>query len=142
HIGVITMDRTADAARGFGYYSDYAQAQCGWTPGASDFGLARDLYVAPSRAKFDSMVDELFGRTQADAYPHMSHNPDLAALDRERYAVRSYTYREGGRSGRSRGGRTLSAIESGTFIAGDPDAVIEQIIAQKEATNAGVLVLR
>ena len=63
-------------------------------------------------------------------------------LDRERYAVRTYTYREGARSGRSRGGRTTAAIDRGSFIAGDPDAVIQQIIAQKEATGAGVLVLR
>jgi alkanesulfonate monooxygenase SsuD/methylene tetrahydromethanopterin reductase-like flavin-dependent oxidoreductase (luciferase family) len=142
HIGVITMDRTGDAGRGLAYYRDYAQAQCGWTPTSANLGLARDLYLAPTKGKFDEMVDELFGRTQADAYPHMAGNPDLDALDKERYAVRTYTYREGARTGRSRGGRTTAAIDRGTFIAGDPDMVIEQIIAQHEATGAGVLVLR
>jgi alkanesulfonate monooxygenase SsuD/methylene tetrahydromethanopterin reductase-like flavin-dependent oxidoreductase (luciferase family) len=69
-------------------------------------------------------------------------HPDLATLDRERFAVRIYTYREGARSGRSRGGRTTAAIERGTFVAGDPDAVIEQIIAQRDATDTSALVLR
>jgi alkanesulfonate monooxygenase SsuD/methylene tetrahydromethanopterin reductase-like flavin-dependent oxidoreductase (luciferase family) len=36
----------------------------------------------------------------------------------------------------------MNAIERGTFIAGDPDAVTEQIIAQQKATGAGVLVIR
>jgi alkanesulfonate monooxygenase SsuD/methylene tetrahydromethanopterin reductase-like flavin-dependent oxidoreductase (luciferase family) len=142
HIGVITMDRTVDAANAFNLFRDYARAQCGWEPGASDLGLARDIYLAPTKKAFEGKVEELFGRTQEDAYPHMSSNPDLEALDRERYAVRTYTYREGARSGRSRGGRTTAAIERGSFFAGDPDAVIQQIIAQKEATGAGVLVLR
>jgi alkanesulfonate monooxygenase SsuD/methylene tetrahydromethanopterin reductase-like flavin-dependent oxidoreductase (luciferase family) len=88
------------------------------------------------------MAEHLFARDAEDGYPHMAEHPDLKALDRERYSVRSYTYRSQGGGGRAPGGRTLNAIDRGTFIAGDSDAVIEQITQQQKQTGAGVLVIR
>jgi alkanesulfonate monooxygenase SsuD/methylene tetrahydromethanopterin reductase-like flavin-dependent oxidoreductase (luciferase family) len=144
HIGVITGDRTVDAGAGLKYYRDYAEAECGWTAGPANVGLAREMYLAPTRAKFEQMAEEVFGgeRATTNTYSHMDQDANLKALDRERYALRSYDYREQARVGRSLGGRTLNAITNGTFIAGDPDAVIEQIISQQKATGAGVLVVR
>ena len=88
------------------------------------------------------MAESLFSRDMEDAYPHMRDHPDLVALDKVRYAVRSYSYRSQPGGGRAPGGRTLNAIERGTFIAGDPDAVTEQIVEQQKATGAGVLIIR
>jgi alkanesulfonate monooxygenase SsuD/methylene tetrahydromethanopterin reductase-like flavin-dependent oxidoreductase (luciferase family) len=88
------------------------------------------------------MAEGLFSRDSEDAYPHMRENPNLLALDKERWAVRSYTYRSQPGGGRAPGGRTMNAIERGTFIAGDPDGVTQQIIDQQKATGAGVLVIR
>jgi alkanesulfonate monooxygenase SsuD/methylene tetrahydromethanopterin reductase-like flavin-dependent oxidoreductase (luciferase family) len=142
HISAITSGSTENAAAGLKYYADYAQEQCGWAPTSANLGIAREIYLAPSKARFEEMVEEVFARTAEDAYPHMAKNPNLEELDRERYAHRSYTYRTSGAAGRIRGGRTTSAIDTGTFIAGDVDAVIEQIIAQQRQTGAGVLVVR
>jgi alkanesulfonate monooxygenase SsuD/methylene tetrahydromethanopterin reductase-like flavin-dependent oxidoreductase (luciferase family) len=141
-IGAITSGGTASAAEGLKFFRDYAQRECGWTTMAADSGIAREFYMAPSKAKFNEMAEHLFSRDMEDAYPHMREHPDLVALDKERYAVRSYSYRSQPGGGRAPGGRTLSAIERGTFIAGDPDAVTEQIVQQQKATGAGVLVIR
>lgn len=142
HIGAITSGPTQTASEGLQFYRDYAQQECGWTATSANVGLAREFYLAPTKAKFNEMAEHLFARDVEDAYPHMAEHPDLTALDRERYAVRSYTYRSQGGNGRGPRGRTLNAIERGTFIAGDPDAVTEQIIQQQKQTGAGVLVIR
>jgi alkanesulfonate monooxygenase SsuD/methylene tetrahydromethanopterin reductase-like flavin-dependent oxidoreductase (luciferase family) len=142
HIGVITSGSTQSAAEGLQFYQDYAEHECGWTATSADIGIARELYLAPTKAKFNEMAEDLFSRDSEDAYPHMREHPDLKALDRVRYSVRSYSYRSQGGGGRAPGGRTLNAIDRGTFIAGDPDAVTEQIIQQQQQTGAGVLVIR
>jgi len=142
HIGVITSGGTKTAAEGLQFYQDYAVQECGWVPTAADLGIAREFYLAPNKARFNEMAETLFSHDAENAYPHMDKHPDLQALDRERYATRTYTYRSQGGGGRAPGGRTLNAIERGTFIAGDPDAVTEQIIAQQKATGAGVLIIR
>ena len=141
-IGAITSGPTKTAAEGLQFFQQYARDECGWETSSADLGIARELYMAPTKAKFDEMAESVFGRDSEDAYPHMRDNPDLKALDQARYAVRSYTYRSAPGGGRGPGGRTLNAIERGTFIAGDPDAVTQQIIDQQKATGAGVLVVR
>ena len=142
HIGAITSGGVQSCAEGLKFFQDYARDECAWEATAADMGIAREFYLAPTKKKFNEMAESLFNRDAEDAYPHMRDHPDLKALDRERYAVRTYTYRSQGGGGRAPGGRTMNAIERGTFIAGDPDAVTDQIIAQQKATGAGVLVIR
>jgi alkanesulfonate monooxygenase SsuD/methylene tetrahydromethanopterin reductase-like flavin-dependent oxidoreductase (luciferase family) len=143
HVGAITSGSTPTAAKALKHYCNYASAECDWTPTSADLGIAREFYIAPTKSKFDEMVEEVFNRTQANAYTHMDENPNLKALDKERFAIRRYTYRGDGRGGGREGGRrSLRAIEAGTFIAGDPDSVTQQIIDQQRESGAGVLVLR
>ena len=84
-------------------------------------GIAREFYMAPTKAKFNEMAESLFSRDSEDAYPHMRDHPDLKALDKKRYELRSYSYRSTPGGGRAPGGRTMNAIERGTFIAGPGD---------------------
>jgi alkanesulfonate monooxygenase SsuD/methylene tetrahydromethanopterin reductase-like flavin-dependent oxidoreductase (luciferase family) len=143
HVGAITSGSTPTAAKALQHYCNYAAEECDWTPTSADLGIAREFYIAPTKAKFDEMAEEVFNRTQANAYTHMDENPNLKALDKERYAIRRYTYRGYGRDGGREGGRrSMRAIEAGTFIAGDPDSVTQQIIDQQRETGAGVLVIR
>ena len=37
---------------------------------------------------------------------------------------------------------TVDGRHSGQFLAGDPEMLIEEIVAQQQATGAGVLVIR
>src|SRR4030095_2685350 len=118
-IGAITSGTTQSAAEGLEFFANYARNEAGWDLGPQDMGVAREFYLAPTKAKFNEMAESLFARDAEDAYPHMRENPDLKALDQKRYELRSYSYRSTpGRGGRAPGGRTLNAIERGTFIAG------------------------
>ncbi len=141
-IGAITSGATKSAAEGLDFFANYARNEAGWDLGAEDMGIAREFYLAPTKARFNEMAESLFSRDSEDAYPHMRDHPDLKALDKKRYELRSYSYRSTPGGGRAPGGRTMNAIERGTFIAGDPDAVTQQIIDQQKETGAGVLVIR
>ena len=68
--------------------------------------------------------------------------PELEGLTRERFRLKTYSWKkEGGRPDRGVG-RGLAQVKSGHFLLGDPDSLIEQITEQQKATNAGVLVIR
>jgi hypothetical protein len=72
----------------------------------------------------------------------MFEAPDLRELNRGRYALKTYSWKkEGGRPARGVG-RGMEQVKNGHFLLGDPEALIEQITAQQQATNAGVLVIR
>jgi alkanesulfonate monooxygenase SsuD/methylene tetrahydromethanopterin reductase-like flavin-dependent oxidoreductase (luciferase family) len=87
------------------------------------------------------MIDEVFAREQASSYPFIFEHPKLAELERERYKVRSYDYLSAKRAFRG-AAWNAEGIASGQFLVGDPDTLTEQILAQRDATGAGVLIIR
>jgi alkanesulfonate monooxygenase SsuD/methylene tetrahydromethanopterin reductase-like flavin-dependent oxidoreductase (luciferase family) len=80
-------------------------------------------------------------RESADQYARVFEAPVLEDLERERYKVRSFAYaHSGGRPARS--GRNLEGLRGGSYLVGDPDSMTEQILEQRAACNADVLVIR
>jgi alkanesulfonate monooxygenase SsuD/methylene tetrahydromethanopterin reductase-like flavin-dependent oxidoreductase (luciferase family) len=140
HIGLVSHGPTAECAQRLAYYRQHAETAGGWTPAAADTAIAREFYIAPTKAKLDEM-EEVFGRERANEYSFIFQDPNLAELERERYQIRHYDYL--GEKKAFRGGnRTKQGIESGQFLVGDPDTLTERILEQRAATGAGVLVIR
>lgn len=123
------------------YYQQYAETACGWTPTPAHRGIHREFFLAPTKAQAQERIDELMRRDSADQYARVFEAPVLQELERERYKVRSYSYaRSGGRPARS--GRNLEGLRGGSYLVGDPDSMTEQILEQRAACNADVLVIR
>src|SRR5262249_58034365 len=76
------------------------------------------------------------------AYSHRGANPRLRAIDAERFKVRSYDYLTAVDSPFQGAAMSVEGRCTGQFLAGDPDSITEEIIAQQKATGAGVLVVR
>jgi len=142
HIGMIAAGPTKQCTDILNYYQNHAETACGWTPTEADRGIAREFFMAPTKAAVQEMVDEVFSRDQADAYPHMFQDPNLRELDRERWAVRSYTYRKEGGVAERGVGRNLRTMQTGHFLVGDPESITEQALAQHQACRNGVLIIR
>ncbi|MPZ13527.1 MAG: LLM class flavin-dependent oxidoreductase [Chloroflexi bacterium] len=143
-IGLIGSGPTPQATQTLDYYQRYAEAECAWTPGPQDRGLARELYLAPTMAQARRTVDEVILGDRAHAYPEQFVPPELDQLERAKYTARSHAYLGGAREGRrARAGRSFEEIvERGVYLVGDPDAVARQILRQREESNTNVLVIR
>ncbi len=141
HIGMISHGPTSECAERLGYYRSHAEDACAWTPQASDTGLAREFYIGPTKAKVEEMVENVFARDRENAYSFIFHAPDLAVLEQARYERRSYDYLKGERAFRG-SDATAHGRDTGQFLVGDPDTLTEQILSQKAATGAGVMVIR
>lgn len=139
-IGFIASGSTSQCKETLDYYRQCAE-QSGWTPTEADLGIAREFFIAPTSAKVQEMMDEVFARDRANAYDERFEHPKLQELDRERFKVRTYDYRSPGNLERERG-RTLQSTQSGRFLVGDPKSLTEQILEQKRQTGAGVLIIR
>jgi alkanesulfonate monooxygenase SsuD/methylene tetrahydromethanopterin reductase-like flavin-dependent oxidoreductase (luciferase family) len=140
-MGLVTSGSVAQAAETLEYYRTYARTECGWTPAPGQLGLAREIFIAPTMAAVREMADRAFEHGGESTFAGMSQAPELEALRREASSMRSYGYRTqpGGRGGTH---RSAEAVQSGSFLMGDPDAITEQIAQQQAATGAGVLSIR
>ncbi|HEY3115949.1 MAG TPA: LLM class flavin-dependent oxidoreductase [Chloroflexota bacterium] len=136
------------------YYKSYAESECGWTPTRENRGIFREIYVNGTNAEFDERFDEILNQERENAYPWGPEaramgaetapfeRPGLEGLTRERFRLKSYTWKkEGGRPDRGVG-RGIAQVKSGHFLLGHPESLTQQIIEQQKATNAGVLVIR
>jgi alkanesulfonate monooxygenase SsuD/methylene tetrahydromethanopterin reductase-like flavin-dependent oxidoreductase (luciferase family) len=143
HIGFIASGPTAQCATALDYYANFAETECGWTATEANRGIAREYFMAPTKAGVQEMVDRLATRDQEDAYPHMRQDPNLQELEKERWKVRTYSYRKDGSGPPARAvGRNLRTMQSGLFLVGDPESMTEQILEQQKATRTGVLIIR
>jgi len=129
------------AAETLNYYRNFTVTECGWTPKPSDLGISRELYIGRTKSQVREKMDELFHREGDMAFKQVSQAPQLASLNRERRATRSYSHQQQG--ARQVGEhRTEEAMHSGSFLVGDPDSITEQILHQREVTGAGVVAIR
>jgi len=140
HIGLIASGPTEQCAETLAYYQRYAENECGWTPTASDRGLAREFFLAPTMDEVDRVLGELVSHDREDAYPGRFEHPRLAELHKEKYTPRSYAYRSSREHRRL--GRSLEGQRQGAYLVGDPESMIEQILEQQTACNANVLIIR
>jgi len=141
-MGFMSHGPTVECANRLGYYKEYAQEKCGWSPGPADLGIAREMYVAPKKMDIEGLIRERFEQDRVHSFTHRAMNPRLRAIDQDRYRVRSYDYLTAVDSPFQGAAMTVRGYRSGQFLAGTPDELIEEIIKQKEATGAGVLVVR
>lgn len=142
HIGIIASGPTSQCRDILNYYQNYAEAEIGWTPTPADRGIAREFYIAPTKARVQEMIDEVFSQERENAYPHMFQDPNLRELDRERFKLRTYSYRQAEGPAVRGVGRGLEQIRSGHFLLGDPESLTTQILEQCHTCKAGVLVIR
>ena len=140
HIGLVASGVVSQAKETLGYYQQYAESECGWTPTAANRGLAREFYIAPTKAEIEEQFETVFRRDNEDAYERVFRHPRLEELQREKYTPRSYAYRTQGPAARA--GRTVRGAEGGHYLIGDPDSLTEQILEQRKACDAGVLIIR
>jgi alkanesulfonate monooxygenase SsuD/methylene tetrahydromethanopterin reductase-like flavin-dependent oxidoreductase (luciferase family) len=140
-IRFVSHGPTPEVAERLSYYRSYAETECGWTPAPLDTGMAREFFIAPTRARVEEMVGEVFAREEANAYSFIFEHPKLAELERERYKVRSYDYLSSGKAFRG-AAWNAEGIRTGQFLVGDPDTLTEEIIKQQKETGAGVLIIR
>ncbi len=129
------------AAETLSYYRNIAATEFGWTPKPAELGIARELYMGRTESHVRQMLDELFHREGDMAYKQVTEAPQLADLNRERRATRSYDHQK---TRRRRAGehRTEEAVRGGSFLVGDPDSITEQILHQREVTGAGIIAIR
>ncbi len=134
-----TVTQTADIIN---YYRDYATNHCGWTPTSSDFGMAREFYIASTQEQIDEQLESLDRNDESNSVNPRFRVPALTSLLREQWGTRTYDY--GARLGRPAGsGRTPEGYQGGQFLVGDPDTVTRQIVEQREACGKpDVLVIR
>jgi alkanesulfonate monooxygenase SsuD/methylene tetrahydromethanopterin reductase-like flavin-dependent oxidoreductase (luciferase family) len=140
HIAMISHGPTVECAERLDYYRNHARAS-GWTPAAADTAIAREFYIGPTKAKVDAIFADVFSQDRENAYSFIFHDPNLAELERARYQMRNYDYLSSKRAFRG-SDATAHGQESGQFLVGHPDSLVEQIQAQQRATGAGVLVIR
>jgi alkanesulfonate monooxygenase SsuD/methylene tetrahydromethanopterin reductase-like flavin-dependent oxidoreductase (luciferase family) len=124
------------------YYRHYAETECGWTPTSADLGMAREFYIAPTKAKVDEVLDGLIASDEAMGFNPRFRTPVLSSMVKEQWSTRTYDY--GSHLGRPAGsGRTPEGYAGGFFLAGDPDTITRMIIEQRAASgNPDVLVIR
>lgn len=145
HVGLISSGTIERAAETLNYYQSYAESECSWSPTHLDRGVSREIYIAPTMAKAREVVEDVILRDRADAYNETFEIPRLAELQRDKYTPRSYAYRSGGQNENRRtraGGSVEDMQRRGQYLVGDPDSITEQILGQREACNANVLVIR
>src|SRR5205823_1710375 len=80
-----TVTQTSDIIN---YYRDYAQNHCGWTPTSADFGMAREFFIAPTRARVDAELANLGDNNEENSVNPRFRVPALTALLREQWDTR------------------------------------------------------
>ena len=141
-IGLIAHGPVPEAASTLDYYQSYAETECGWSPTPANRGIAREFFIAPTRAKLDEMVERSFSRPDPTAFTHRETHAGLRELERARASIRSYDYRTVEGPIFRGADRTVHGMETGQFLAGTPDSLIETILEQRKACGAGVLIIR
>ena len=141
-MGFMSHGPTIECADRLTFYKEHAEAECGWSPGPADLGIAREMFVMAKKTDVDAYIREVFEHDQVHGFTHRAVNPRLRAIDQERFKFRSYDYLTAVDSPFQGSSMTVKGHQTGQFLAGTPDELIAEIIAQKEATGAGVLVVR
>jgi alkanesulfonate monooxygenase SsuD/methylene tetrahydromethanopterin reductase-like flavin-dependent oxidoreductase (luciferase family) len=141
-VSFIAAGPTSQCTEVLDAYQRYAETECNWTPTAANRGIFREIYVTPTKAQFEEKFDEIASQERENAYPRIFEAPDLRALNRERFAHKTYSWKKGGGRPERGVGRGMAQVKNGHFLLGDPETLIEQITQQQKATNAGVLVIR
>ena len=142
HFGLVAPGTVTQTLDIINYYRDYAETQCGWSPTSAHLGMAREFFIAPTKAQVDELLPELIANDEIHSVNPRFRVPVLTAMVREQWGARSYDY--GSHLGRPAGsGRTQEGYAGGQFLCGDPDTVTQQIVEQRAACgNPGVLVIR
>lgn len=137
-------------AENFAYYREYAETECGWSPGPEYAMFSRQVYVAET--------DE---QAHAESRPHLEsfwHEipvgrrfpPEVEKVRASQRTERSYAYKKGKAAGGPQLFESLSAgkvpetdwlIEQGMAIVGSPKSVVAQIRRQQEAFKAGTMMM-
>jgi len=141
-MGFMSHGPTIECADRLGYFKRYAEENGGWTPGPQDLGIAREMFVSPKKVNTEEYIRERFERDRVHSFTHRAANQYLREIDQERFKVRTYDYLTAVDSPFQGAAMTVPGYCSGQFLAGTPDEIIEEVIRQKEATGAGVLVVR
>jgi alkanesulfonate monooxygenase SsuD/methylene tetrahydromethanopterin reductase-like flavin-dependent oxidoreductase (luciferase family) len=140
-ISLMSSGPNEEAATRLNYYQQYAEKECGWTPTTANRGIAREFFIGRTKAEVEARAAEIFNQEGESAYGSTANAPELAALHRESRAVRTPVVQGAGPAeGRVR--RSADAVQSGSYLAGDPDTIADQIVQQQAICNAGVLVIR
>jgi alkanesulfonate monooxygenase SsuD/methylene tetrahydromethanopterin reductase-like flavin-dependent oxidoreductase (luciferase family) len=142
HMGFMSHGPTIEAAERLAYYKSYAETEHGWSPTAADLGISRELYVVPKTDDIDAEIREVFERDRAHSFENLEADASLRKTNRERSSLRSYDYLTSVDSPFRGAAMTVDGRRTGQLLAGDPEMLIEEIIAQQKATGAGVLVIR
>ncbi|MEA2640371.1 MAG: hypothetical protein QOF51_1765 [Chloroflexota bacterium] len=142
HIRLVAPGTVVQTGDILSYYREYAEKYCDWTPTATDLGMAREFYIAPTKAKLDEVLDDLIADDEAMGFNPRFRVPVLTKMVREQWSTRTYDY--GSRLGRPAGsGRSAEGYAGGQFLAGVPDTMTQEIIEQREACGKpDVLVIR
>jgi alkanesulfonate monooxygenase SsuD/methylene tetrahydromethanopterin reductase-like flavin-dependent oxidoreductase (luciferase family) len=141
-MGFMSHGPTIEAAERLAYYKQYAEDECGWSPGADQLGIARELYVVPTAHNIDERIREVFESDRAFSFENLEASAELRARNKARSSLRSYDYLTTVDSPFRGAAMTVEGRRSGQFLAGNPEMLIEEIAAQQKATGAGVLVVR
>jgi alkanesulfonate monooxygenase SsuD/methylene tetrahydromethanopterin reductase-like flavin-dependent oxidoreductase (luciferase family) len=144
-MGFMSHGPTPECAERLAFYRRYAEEHCGWSPEPAQLAMARELYIVPSRldeSRLDELIVQTFENDRAHAFDFMRQDATLQAIGRQRAAVRSYDYLTAVERPFQGAAHDVAGRRSGQFLAGDPETLIEAIAAQRQATGAGVLVVR
>ncbi len=141
HIGLIANGNVPEVIPIIKYFRDFAERECGWSPGPESIGISRELCVAPTQEEAEALADRILNGDRSDIVENIEGAPQLVEMGRRIRENRSYAYR-GDVAPRANRGRSVEGISGGGFIVGSPERVTEEIRAQRDACGAGVLVMR
>ncbi|MBM2811100.1 MAG: luciferase-like monooxygenase [Chloroflexi bacterium] len=139
-MGFISSGSTAEAIEALAYYRGYAESECGWAPRPEKLGIAREFFIASTKAEVREKSEQMMESSGDAAFAGLFRDPKLAAVRGETASTRSYSHvtKQEDRTMH----RTRDGALNGHFIIGDPNQVAEQILRQRHATGAGVLIIR
>ncbi len=141
HMGLIANGNMPEILPIISYYRDFAERECGWSPGPESLGISRELCIAPTQAEAEALAERILTGDRSDIVENIEGTPELVEMGKRIRENRSYAYR-GDVAPRANRGRSREGIRGGSFLVGSPSRVTEEILSQRDACGAGVLVVR
>ena len=136
-------------AQTFQYYRDYAQRECGWTPGPEHCMVSRQVYVAETNARAREEVEEHALTFYREIPVLKTYDGRLEAMRQANRTVRSAShYQKDAAPPAAAADKSPTAPVAGEFtferfqregysIIGDPDYVIAEMRRQQEILGVG-----
>jgi alkanesulfonate monooxygenase SsuD/methylene tetrahydromethanopterin reductase-like flavin-dependent oxidoreductase (luciferase family) len=137
----VSFGPTEVLAQTLDYYREYAQRECGWTPGLEHCLLSRQVYVSTTNAKAREECEGHVMSFYAESPVMRRYEGKLEEMRQAFQVTRTFDYQR--RVHHTPTQREAPSYEGyqrdGFCIVGDPDHVIAQVREQQQILKVGTL---